>query len=251
MKRLKSHFSISLAICLIAGLTAISNAQIESLKFELFGVVSSDDERQIRRRLELWAEPEEVTFHTPVDKNGRKRLFSTLIKIKPRTDDKYSESHTLDTYQILQQLKDQRFRGRPAASQPWIVKSEAKITGELFAHPGWARSYIRNVPFWRHWRAQTSVINHAMLAGTWEQKVVFSDNHLFDQLRQDAATTDQEVEVEGVIAGFDGPYPVVSIRSYRLEQMTKAQQDKSAKDSSAKGISSESSGETPEGKDNQ
>ena len=81
--------------------------------------------------------------------------------------------------------------------------------------------------------------------------MVFSDNHLFDQLRQDAATTDQEVEVEGVIAGFDGPYPVVSIRSYRLEQMTKAQQDKSAKDSSAKGISSESSGETPEGKDNQ
>ena len=242
MRRPKSHFSIFLTISLIVGLAASSNAEIENLKFELFGVVSSDDERQIRRRLEPWAEPEGVTFHTPVDKNGRERLFSTLIKVKPRTDDKYSESHTLDTYQILQQLKDQRFRGRQAGSQPWIVKSEAKIKGELFAHPGWARSYIRNVPFWRHWRAQTSVINHAMLAGTWEQKVVFSHNDLFDQLRHDAAKTDQEVEVEGVVAGFDGPYPVVSIRSYRLEQMTKTKQNKPAIDSS---------GEKHEGKDNQ
>ena len=242
MKRPISHFGIFLTISLIVGLTASSNAEIENLKFELFGVVSNDDERQIRRRLEPWAEPEGVTFHTPVDKNGRERLFSTLIKVKPRTDDKFSESHTLDTYQILQQLKDQRFRGRQAGSQPWIVKSEAKIKGALFAHPGWARSYIRNVPFWRHWRAQTSVINHAMLAGTWEQKVVFSANDLFDRLRNDAANTDQEVELEGVVAGFDGPYPVVSIRSYRFEQMTKANQNEPTKDSS---------GEKPEETDNQ
>lgn len=239
MKRLKSHFSILLTMCLIAGLTVSSNAEIENLRFELFGVVNGDDERQIRRRLEPWAKPEGVTFHTPVDKNGRERLFSTLIKVKPRTDDKYSESHTLDTYQILQQLKDQRFRGRQAGSQPWIVKSEAKIKGELFAHPGWARSYIRNVPFWRHWRAQTSVINHAMLAGTWEQKVVFSHNDLFDQLRQDAAKTDKEVEIEGVVAGFDGPYPVMSIRSYRLEQMTKAKRDNPMKGSSEEESSDE------------
>lgn len=242
MKRLKSRFSIVLTICLITGCAVSSNAEIENLKFELFGVVSSDDERQIRRRLEFWAEPESVTFHTPVDKNGRDRLFSTLIKIRPRTDDKYSESHTLDTYQILQQLKDQRFRGRQAGSQPWIVKSEAKIKGEVFAHPGWARSYIRNVPFWRHWRAQTSVINHAMLAGTWEQKVVFSHNDLFDRLRHDAAKTDKEVEVEGVIAGFDGPYPVVSIRSYRLEQEAKSRPNKSTNESSADELSDDSSG---------
>lgn len=227
MKRLNSRFSVLLTICLIAGLTAPSDAEIENLKFELFGVVSSDDARQIRRRLEPWAEPEGVTFHTPVDKNGQERLFSTLIKVRPRTDDKFSEAHTLDTYQILQQLKDQRFRGRQAGSQPWVVRSRAKIKGELFAHPGWARSYIRNVPFWRHWRAQTSVINHALLAGTWEQKVVFSHNDLFDRLRHDAAKTDKEVEVEGVIAGFDGPYPVVSIRSYRFEKTAKEEHDKS------------------------
>ena len=239
MKELKSRFGIVLTICLIAGVTVSGNAEIENLKFELFGVVSSDDERQIRRRLEPWAEPEGVTFHTPIDKNGRDRLFSTLIKVRPRTDDKFSESHTLDTYQILQQLKDQRFRGRQAGSQPWIVKSEAKISGEVFAHPGWARSYIRNVPFWRHWRAQTSVINHAMLAGTWEQKVVFSHNDLFDQLRQDTAETDKEVEVEGVIAGFDGPYPVVSIRSYRLEQMAKTGQDNPTAGNSTKELPNE------------
>ena len=251
MKKLRSHFSILLTIYLIAGMAVSSNAEIEKLKFELFGVVSSDDERQIRRRLEPWAEAEGVTFHTPVDKNGRERLFSTLIKIKPRTDDKFSESHTLDTYQILQQLKDQRFRGRQAGSQPWIVKSEAKIKGELFAHPGWARSYIRNVPFWRHWRAQTSVINHAMLAGTWEQKVVFSHNDLFDRLRHDAAKTDKEVEVEGVIAGFDGPYPVVSIRSYRLDQKAKTQQDQSMKGDSGKGLFNDSSGEAGNEKESQ
>ncbi|MDE0298816.1 MAG: hypothetical protein OXN17_09305 [Candidatus Poribacteria bacterium] len=235
MKRPKSHFSIFCTVSMIVGLAASGRADIDNLKFELFGVVNSDDERQIRRRLEPWAEPDGVTFHTPVDKNGRERLFSTLIKVRPRTDDKFSESHTLDTYQILQQLKDQRYRGRPAGSQPWIVKTEAKIKGELFAHPGWARSYIRNVPFWRHWRAQTSVINHAMLAGTWEQKVVFSDSDLFDRLRHDASKTDEEIEVEGVVAGFDGPYPVVSIRSYRLEQESKAQQNESTQESSESG----------------
>ena len=73
-----------------------------------------------------------------------------------------------------------------------------------------------------------------MLAGTWEEKVVFSHNDLFDQLRYDASKTDKEVEVEGVVAGFDGPYPVVSIRSYRFDKKTKAKQEKGTEESSQK-----------------
>jgi len=234
MKRLKSYFGILLTICLGVGLATSGSAEVENLKLELFGFVNMDDARQIRWLLEPWAKPEDVTFHAPVDKNGRDRLFTTLVKIKPRTDNKYKESHTLDVYQMVRQLKDQRFRGRQAGSQPRVIKSEGTVSGDLFAHPGWARSYIRNVPFWRRWRADTSAVNHAMLAGTWDQKFVFSDNDEFDQLRQDAGQSDREVEVKGVIAGFDGPYPIVSVRSYRLEQIIKTQEDEPAEESAEK-----------------
>ena len=44
-----------------------------------------------------------------------------------------------------------------------------------------------------------------------------------------AAKTDREVKVKGVIAGFDGPYPVVSVRSYRFEQKAKTKKNKPTK----------------------
>jgi hypothetical protein len=55
-----------------------------------------------------------------------------------------------------------------------------------------------------------------MTAGHEEQKFVFSTNPEFDQLRIDAANNDKPVEVQGVITGFDGPYPIVSVRKYEV-----------------------------------
>ncbi len=216
----KFHLSfLILSIFLFAGFANPSHGEVESIQIHLFGFVNNDDARQIRRLLKPWADPENVSFYAPVDKKGRKRHFTTIVEVTPRrSKSPYSEGHTFDIYNITRQLKDQRFRGSQAGSRAWVAKSEATLTGNLYAHPGFSRSYIRNVPFWRHWRADTSEINHAMVVSP-DQKVVFSDGDKFDELIQEANQGTQGVEVKGQIAGFDGPYPVISVRDFRVEYM--------------------------------
>ena len=52
-----------------------------------------------------------------------------------------------------------------------------------------------------------------------DQKVVFSSGDKFDELIQDANQGVQGVEVKGQIAGFDGVYPVISVRDFRVEYL--------------------------------
>jgi len=216
----KFYGSLFLTVFMLVGVTNSSHAEVKSIQVYLFGFVSNDDARQIRRLLTPWADPEDVSFHAPVDKQGRKRHFTTVVEVIPRRGkSKYSEHHTFDIYNITRQLNDQRFRGSQVGGRAWVAKSEATVTGNLYAHAGWSRSYIRNVPLWRRWRADTSAVNHAMVAGGWEEKIVFSDNDQFDALIQEAGQGDQAVEVKGQISGFDGPYPVMSVRDFRVEYM--------------------------------
>ncbi len=217
MKRAHFYCLTFVVVLLFVGISMVSMAEVAVLRVEISGVVSNADARQIRRLLEPWAAPEDITFHTPVDKQGRKRLFTTLVKIKPRQGvSEYSETHTFDVYNIMRQLNDSRFRGRHGIGGSRVLKTEATVRGDLFAHPGFARSYLRNVPSWRRWRPDTSNIHHAMTAGSEEQKFVFSANPEFDQLRIDAADNNKPVQIEGVITGFDGPYPIMSVRKYEI-----------------------------------
>ena len=228
----KFHLSLLiLSIFLLAGFTSPSNAEVESIQIHLFGFVNSDDARQIRRLLRPWADAEDVSFYAPVDKKGRKRHFTTVVEVTPRRGkNPYNEGHTFDMYDIVRQLNDQRFRGSQIGGRAWVAKSEVTITGNLYAHPGFSRSYIRNVPFWRRWRADTSAVNHAMVAGSWEEKVVFSDSDKFDELIQEAGRGDQAVEVKGQIVGFDGPYPVISVRDFRVEYMVEPSKKEEAEE---------------------
>ncbi len=217
MKRLHFYCLTLVVVLLFVGISMVSIAEVAVLQVEISDVVSNRDAYQIRRLLKPWADAEDIVFEIPVDKNGRKRLFTTLVKIKPRQGpSKYSETHTFDVYDIMRQLNDSRFRGRHGLGSSRVLKSEATIRGDLFAHPGFARSYLRNVPSWRRWRPDTSNIHHAMTVGDKKQKFVFSKNPEFDQLRIDAANNDKPVEVHGVIAGFDGPYPIVSVHKYKV-----------------------------------
>ena len=217
MKRAHFYCLTFVVVLLIVGISMVSMAEVAVLKIEISDVVSNADARQIRRLLEPWADPEDITFSTPVDKHGRKRLFTTVVEVKPRQGvSKYSETHTFDVYNIMRQLNDSRFRGRHGIGHSRVLKTEATIRGDLFAHPGFARSYLRNVPAWRRWRPDTSNIHHAMTAGNEEQKFVFSANPEFDKLLIDAADNNKPVEVKGVIAGFDGPYPIVSVKKYEV-----------------------------------
>ena len=216
----KFHLSLLiLSVFLLASFTHSGHAEVESIQIHLFGFVNSDDARQIRRLLKPWANPEDVSFRAPVDKKGLKRHFTTIVEVTPRRGkNPYNEGRTFDIYDIVRQLNDQRFRGSQSGGQAWVAKSEATLTGNIYAHPGFSRSYIRNVPFWRRWRADTSEINHAMVVSP-DQKVVFSSGDKFDELIQEANQGAQGVEVKGQIAGFDGVYPVISVRDFRVEYL--------------------------------
>jgi hypothetical protein len=229
MKPTKPLFSMLLAVFLIAGFTYSSLAEVETVKIEMFGFVTNEDARQIRRLLEPWAKPQDVKFYPAKDKKGRERPFAMVVEIIPRRDNKYRESHTLDIYRIMRQLKDNRFRGRQSSGangRSRVLKTEATVSGNLFAHPGWSRSYIRNVPFWRRWRADTSAVNHAMIARGWDEKIVFADSDEFDDLRREAGQDGRRVKVRGTIVGFDGPYPIMSVRDHRLEYVIEPKEKK-------------------------
>ena len=216
----KFHLSLLiLSMFLFASFTNSSHAEVESIQIHLFGFVNGDDARQIRRLLKPWANPEDVSFYAPVDKNGLKRHFTTIVEVTPRRGkNPYNEGRTFDIYDIIRQLSDQRFRGSQTGGRAWVTKSEATVTGNIYAHPGFSRSYIRNVPFWRRWRADTSEINHAMVVSP-DQKVVFSGDDKFDELIQEANQGVNGVEVKGQIVGFDGVYPVISVRDFRVEYL--------------------------------
>ena len=214
MKRTHFYWLTFLVVLLFVGISMVSMAEEPVvLKIEISDYVSNADARQIRRLLKPWADPKDITFSTPVDKHGRKRLFTTVVEVKPRHGvTEYSETHTFDVYDIMRQLNDSRFRGRHGLGSARVLKTEATIRGDLFAHPGFARSYIRNVPSWRRWRPETSNIMHALTTGNQGQNFVFDANPEFDQMRTNVGNSGKPIEVQGVATGFDGPYPIISVR---------------------------------------
>lgn len=218
MKSAHFYLLTFLVIVLLVGISMVSMAEeAVVLKIEISDVVNNADARQIRRLLEPWADPEDITFSTPVDKHGRTRHFTTVVEIKPRQGvSKYSETHTFDVYNITRQLNDSRFRGRHALGNARVLKTDVTIRGDLFAHPGFARSYIRNVPSWRRWRPETSNIQHAMTTRNQGQNFVFDASPEFDQMRTDVGNNGKPVEVQGVVAGFDGVYPIISVKKYTV-----------------------------------
>ncbi len=218
MKSAHFYLLTFLVIVLLVGISMVSMAEeAVVLKIEISDVVNNADARQIRRLLEPWADPEDITFSTPVDKHGRTRHFTTVVEIKPRQGvSKYSEKHQFDVYNITRQLNDSRFRGRHGLGNARVLKTDVTIRGDLFAHPGFARSYIRNVPSWRRWRPETSNIQHAMTTRNQGQNFVFDASPEFDQMRTDVGNNGKPVEVQGVVAGFDGVYPIISVKKYTV-----------------------------------
>ena len=213
-----THVSCAvLMLFLVIGFCTVSMAELKTLRIEIADVISGHDAVRLKRLLSPWVDAKDITFSTPVDKNGKKRLFSTVVELKPRSgDSKYTESHVFDVYDIMRQLKDSRYRGRHGISQVRLIKTEATVRGTLFAHPAYGRSNIRDVPTWARWRPQTSEIHHAFRATKDSQKFVFTHSPEFDQLRNDLANDNREIEMKGKVVGFDGPYPILRVQKYDL-----------------------------------
>lgn len=218
-------FCVMLVLLLVVGFCTVGMAELKTLKIEVSDVISGSDAIKLKRLLSPWVDAKDITFSTPVDKNGKKRLFSTVVELKPRSgDSKYTESHIFDVYDIMRQLKDSRYRGRHGISQIRLLKTEATVRGTMFAHPAYGRSNIRDVPAWARWRPQTSEIHHAFRATKDGQKFVFTHSPEFDQLRTDLANNNREIEMEGKVVGFDGPYPILRVQTYKLGPRVKQNQ---------------------------
>ncbi len=210
-------FCAMLMLLFVVGFCAVSMAELKTLKVEISDVISSSDAIKLKRLLSPWVDAKDITFSTPIDKNGKKRLFSTVVELKPRSGvSKYTESHIFDVYDIMRQLKDSRYRGRHGISQVRLLKTKVTVRGTMFAHPAYGRSNIRDVPAWARWRPQTSEIHHAFRATKDGQKFVFTHSPEFDQLRTDLAHNNREIEMESKVVGFDGPYPIMRVQTYKL-----------------------------------
>ena len=228
-------FCAILMLLLVVGFSTVSMAELKTLRIEITDVISGSDAIKLKRLLSPWVDAKDVTFSTPVDKNGKKRLFTTVVELKPRSgDSKWTESHAFDVYDIMRQLKDSRYRGRHGISQVRLLKAEATVRGSMFAHPAYGRSNIRDVPAWARWRPHTSEIHHAFRATKDGQNFVFMHSPEFDQLRNDLANSNKEIEMEGKIVGFDGPYPIMHVQSYKL--VPRVNRNKSPKRSIPMGV---------------
>lgn len=226
MKR--AHFGsiicVTLVLFLLSGISTLGIAGVETLKIEISDVVSVADAIKIRRLLSPWADAKDITFHKPVDKKGRERHFSTVVEVKPRQGvSEYSHTNTFDVYDIMRQLKDSRYRGRHGVGQVRILKTSATVRGKMFSHPGFTRSSIREIPAWARWRPHTSEILHALTTENEGQNFVFKPSPEYDQLRMDATTINNEVEVQVDVVGFDGPYPILRVRDYKVGFRVKKQ----------------------------
>ncbi|MCG9128939.1 hypothetical protein JT359_15220 [Candidatus Poribacteria bacterium] len=207
---------ITIFVFLICGISTLGVAQVQSLKIEISDVISHADEIKLRHLLSPWVDGKDIKFSTPVDKNGRKRYFTTVVELKPRQGvSQYSESHTFDIYDIMRQLQDSRYRGRHGVGQVRLLRTDATVRGNMFAYHGFTRSSIQTIPAWARWRPHTSEIHHALHIGDG-QDMVFKQTPEFDQLRLDAGGNNKEVEIEGKIVGFDGVYPIMSIKKYNF-----------------------------------
>ena len=222
---------------------------VETIQVLLFGKVNFYDALQIRRLLRPWVEPANISFRDYVDEHGRRDLFTTEVQIQvdPKTAPRI--------YKIIQQLRDQRFRGTGAVSQTRVLKTEVTVSGEMPTYANWARSYIRNVPFWRNWQGDTSSFNHVLVTGL-RQKFVFHRNRMFDALRYKLGESPQVpidteaqvgkvVKMKAVVAGFDGPYPVMSVRKFQVDYIVPPRIQKPIEDDLDVSKAEESRPETP------
>ncbi len=216
---------------------------VETIDVLLSGNVSFYDTIQIRRLLRPWVKPNNIRFEDHIDQHGRPNFFTTVVQIQvePKASPRI--------YKIIQQLRDQRFRGANAASKTRVLKTEVTVSGEMPTYANWTRSSLRNVPYWRNWRGDTSSVNHVLVTAA-DQKFVFHRNKTFDSLRHKLGqvTEGSNIEVQKVVkmkakvAGFDGSYPVMSVQKFQIDYInTRKGKRQSTK---SKGLQEETKTET-------
>jgi len=200
MKFIKTGL-LAFAIALILSITAVqsSQAEIQRIRFYLFGPISNDVQRQIQRVLQPWVDTKEVE----VSQIGDEGKFLTAVEITPK------KKGTMRLYQMVKQIRDMRIH---SGAKLW--KTELVATGRVFDYIHWRRAN-RDVYPRKHYALQTSKTH---------QVILLRPDAQLDDLKKLVATEDKEVTIVGEIPTFERSYPLIILKQFGLSNTDVAKQ---------------------------
>lgn len=201
MRQRRPMVACVLVALLLTGIAA--HAEIESLKFYLYGGITNRSKWQITHLLSPYVHPDNVHFEPYRDTEGRTNPWRTIVEITP-------EGEPLDFYSVTRAIRDTR----GVNDGRFIYRTEVTAIGDLRAHLGFTRRSFGWVPGWVQARGiVTSGLWHHLRAEGSGENFVFHPNEVYDRLRV-SPHSGEKVRIRGKIAGFDGPYPVVVLGEF-------------------------------------
>lgn len=201
----RRHNRPTLAFAIVAlYLTGIAaRAEIESLRFHLYGGVTNRSKWQITRLLSPYVHPDNIRFEPSRDADGRENPWRTTVEITP-------EGESLNLYAVTRAIRDTR----GVDDGRLVYRTDITAIGDLKAHIGWTRRSFGWIPGWVQARGLvTSGLWHHLEAEGSGEDIVFHPNEAYDRLRA-SPHNGEPLRIRGRISGFDGPYPVVVLGDF-------------------------------------
>lgn len=199
-------FLFTITILLFAIISV--SAEIQSVRFHILGYFTNYQEQRMKRALRLWVDEEDIEFKDVGN-------FVTVVEIKPK------KHKALRLYKILKQLKDTRMRGEHSQGGHLVWRTEATAVGQVYRHQHWfhRHRYPREQPaLWVTDTGQTILMEYSAKAD--ELQMMVNDKINREMVRRMPGETPvfpldyPDVIVNGVVAAFDGHYPVLSVKEF-------------------------------------
>ena len=213
----RTTFACAIGALFLAGIAA--HAEIESLKFHLYGGITNRSKWQITRLLSPYVHPDNIRFEPYRDAEGRTNPWRTIVEITP-------EGEALDLYSVTHAIRDTR----GVEDGRLVYRTDVTATGELRAHLGWTRRSFGWIPGWVQARGLvTSGLWHHLNAEGSGENLVFHANEAYDNLRT-SPHNGETIRIRGRISGFDGPYPVVVLGEFENAEESDAERSETPAD---------------------
>jgi hypothetical protein len=208
VSEVKSRWIFPLTITILLFAIISASAEIQSVKFHILGYFTNYQEQRVKHALSPWVDEEEIEFKDMGN-------FVTVVEIKPK------KHRALKLYRILKQLKDTRLRGERAEGGHLLWRTEATAVGQVYRHQHWFHRfrYPREQPaLWVADRGQAFLMEYSKEADDLQMMVTDEINR--EMVRRMPGEEPifpldyPDVIVNGVVASFDGHYPVLVVKEF-------------------------------------
>lgn len=199
-------FLLTIIIFLFAIISV--SAEIQSVRFYILGYFTNYQEQRMKRALRPWVDEKYIEFKDAGN-------FVTIVEIK------LPKHQSLRLYKILKQLKDTRLRGEHAEDGHLLWRTEATAVGQVYRHQHWFNRYRypREQPaLWVADTGQTFLMEYSAEAD--ELQMMVNDKINREMVRRMPGEEPvfpldyPDVIVNGVVAAFDGHYPVLVLKEF-------------------------------------